>query len=235
MISISTLRNSQLEALKSAVVQGKRIDEFAEATAKFLSNAPVDGGADSDFITTTSHRIAVFGVWDHIPADVLVAAWQKVPLPAIKLFLEDAPRDLATKVLAALEPKIATKKKSRKEIYAGVVVNTGTRRAPHTDVLVVNRDVLTDSYSGDLLVHKKSGGGGLTIYGARIERSSRGVAKALLAATAKTDPNSGPNTKKRILGFAQKRGLERILDQIIHDDDDKPAKSGRHRVSSKSR
>ncbi|TBY49359.1 hypothetical protein [Rhizobium leguminosarum] len=105
MISLSTLRTSQLEALGSSLAQGERVKEFIQATTRFLTNSQVDGGADSDLIATTGYRLALANVWNHVKPEDLAAAWKSVPISAVRLFLDDAPSEYATQILRGLEGK----------------------------------------------------------------------------------------------------------------------------------
>lgn len=211
MISISTLRASRIQALRSALAAGEQLDEFAAATASFLKNTPVDGGADSDLIATIGHRLSLAEVWVVAPIDTLVAAWKEVPLPAVSLFLEDAPKAFAEQIVDRLQVKPQSAKPKG---HPG-------RLSSHKASFHVSRDA-----SGNFRAKRR-------LSKEEIAKKVAGVGLSVSALVI--DPTSDTGAKK-LRKSPQERRIERFLAKLVRDnDDDKPNRFGRHRSHAKSR
>ncbi|NKM55865.1 hypothetical protein GFL21_15240 [Rhizobium anhuiense] len=213
MISISTLRASRIQALRYALAAGEQLDEFAAATASFLKNTPVDGGADSDLIATIGHRLSLAEVWMVAPIDKLVAAWKEVPLPAVRLFLEDAPNAFAEQIVERLQGKAQSAKPK------GHSDRLGPRKASFH---------VSTGPSGNVRAKRRLSK----------EEFARQVAGLGLSVSAfGIDPTSISDTgAKKLMKSSRERRIERFLAKLVREDDDnKPTKFGRHRYHAKSR
>lgn len=204
MISISTLRTSQLEALSSSLANGERVSEFTEATARFLANTPVDGGADSDLIATIGYRIANADIWSHIKPETLASAWKSAPVSAVRLFLGDAPQEYLKQVLHRL--------------------NARQRPKPRPGYAVK-----LDEHVIYTLREK-----GLGVIGVNSRRAAAEAAHVALMGVGLDPKLSGVKKKPRIVKGRGQRVLEvqaakmaKILSANRDDDENKPAKSGR--------
>lgn len=110
MISIATLRTSQLEELASALARGDRAGELVLAIKEFLTNTPVDGGADSDAISTNGAWLSSYAVWENLSPEELGIGLKGVRTDGISLFLERASKKFRDKVLKyARDKKPATR------------------------------------------------------------------------------------------------------------------------------
>lgn len=209
MISISTLRTSQLEGLSSSLAQGERVKEFVEATVRFLTNTRVDGGADSDMIATTGYRLALADVWRHVKPEDLSAAWKAIPVSAVRLFLDDAPRDYAAKILRSLESDSKPSPRPRQIVKVTPAAKKGYSPRAWSKPVVADR--ATDVAFG--FITGLARGSDLAIGGFGKVRKT-------------------PKTRAEKLLDAKAAKMARLL--VIHDeDDDHPVRGGRRQPRSR--
>lgn len=102
-MDVSVLRPSDIDRLVSGARSDQLRSEILNSLNRMLRETPVDGGADSDRITSCAHFLNMGLVWEWITPAELSEAILMCPPPAVDLFVRGLEKKHAQYVRHLLE------------------------------------------------------------------------------------------------------------------------------------